>query len=64
MNLANLKQFVLWRGEKRLVVGEEDLQTSKIAAVFKVGITLFDIINYCEVGKRRSFVSSSRSTDL
>lgn len=31
-----LKQFVLWRGAKRIVVGEEDLQTSKISSVFKV----------------------------
>ena len=31
-----LKQFVLWTGAKRIVVGEDDLQTSKISSVFKV----------------------------
>lgn len=31
-----LKQFVLWRGAKRIVVSEDDLQTSKISSVFKV----------------------------
>ena len=36
MDVPLFKQFVLWRGEKRLVVGEEDLQTSKISSVFKV----------------------------
>ena len=30
------KQFVLWRGGRRLAVGEEDLQTNRIASVFKV----------------------------
>ena len=36
MDLGPLKQFVLWRGEKRIVMGEEDLQISKISSVFKV----------------------------
>ena len=36
MDLGPLKQFVLWRGEKRLVMGEDDLQISKISSVFKV----------------------------
>lgn len=36
MDLGPLKQFVLWRGEKRLVMGEVDLQISKISSVFKV----------------------------
>ena len=30
------EQFVLWRGAKRIVVGEDNLQTSKISSVFKV----------------------------
>ena len=33
---ALFKQFILWRGERRLVVGEEDLHTNRIASVFKV----------------------------
>ena len=36
MDVPLFKQFVLWRGEKGLVVGEADLQTSKISSVFKV----------------------------
>ena len=36
MDLGPLKQFVLWRGEKRIVMGEDDLQISKISSVFKV----------------------------
>jgi len=28
MDIPLLKQFVLWRGEKRIVVGEGDLQTA------------------------------------
>ena len=36
MDLGPLKQFDLWRGEKRLVMGEDDLQISKISSVFKV----------------------------
>ena len=36
MDVPLFKQFVLWRGERRLVVGEEDLQTNRIASVFKV----------------------------
>ena len=34
MDLGPLKQFVLWRGEKRLVMGEDDLQIRKISSVF------------------------------
>ena len=34
MDVPLLKQFVIWRGEKRIVVG--DVQTSKISSVFKV----------------------------
>ena len=30
------KQFVLWRGERRLVLGEEGLHTNRIALVCKV----------------------------
>ena len=30
------KQFVLWRGKRRLVLGEEDLHTNRIASVCKV----------------------------
>ena len=36
MDVPLLKQFVLWRGDKRIVVGDEDLQTAKISSVFKV----------------------------
>ena len=31
MDVPLLKQFVLWRGDKQIVVGEEDLQTAKIS---------------------------------
>ena len=34
------KQFVLWRGERRLVLGEEDLHTNRIASVCKRGVNL------------------------
>ena len=40
MDIPLLKQFVLWRGDKRIVVGEEDLQTAKISSVFKVSTFL------------------------
>ena len=36
MDVPLFKQFVLWRGERKLVVGEEDLQTNRIASIFKV----------------------------
>ena len=35
MDVPLLKQFALWRGKKRFVVGEEDLQTNKISSVVK-----------------------------
>jgi len=34
MDVPNFKRFVLWRGDKRIVVGEEELQTTKISSVF------------------------------
>ena len=36
MDVPLSKQFVLWRGDKRFVVGEEDVQAAKISSVFKV----------------------------
>ena len=45
MDLPVLKQFVLWRGEKKLVVGEEDLQISKSFLVLKVSTAIwFNIV--------------------
>ena len=44
MDIPLFKQFVLWRGDKRIVVGEEDLQTAKISSVFKVSTF------YCKAG--------------
>ena len=44
MVIPLFKWFVLWRGDKRIVVGEEDLQTAKISSVFKVSTF------YCKVG--------------
>ena len=38
MDVPLFKQFVLWIGERKLVVGEEDLQTNRIASVFKVTV--------------------------
>ena len=40
------KQFILWRGDKQIVVGEEDLQTAKISSVLKVSSF------YCNKGRR------------
>ena len=40
MVIPLFKWFVLWRGDKRIVVGEEDLQTAKISSVFKVSTIL------------------------
>ena len=36
MDVPLSKQFVLWRGDKRFVVGEEDVQAAKISSLFKV----------------------------
>ena len=44
MDIPLFKRFVLWRGDKRIVVGEEELQTAKISSVFKVSTF------YCKVG--------------
>lgn len=46
MDVPLFKQFVLWRGERRLVVGEEDLQTNRIASVFKVSAAKL-VIPFC-----------------
>ena len=45
MDVPLLKQFVLWRGDKRIVVGDEDLQTTKISSVFNRVSTF-----YCKIG--------------
>ena len=44
MDVPLFKQFVLLRGERRLVVGEEDLQTNRIASVFKVSVAKLVIL--------------------
>jgi len=36
MDVPLFQQFVLWRRERRLVVGEKHLQTNRIASAFKV----------------------------
>ena len=38
------KQFVLWRGERRLVLGEEDLHTNRIASVCKRSANLLFLL--------------------
>ena len=45
MDVPLSQQFVLWRGNKRIAVGEEDLQTAKISSVFKVSFF------HCKVGR-------------
>ena len=36
MDLLLLKQFFLWRGDKKIVLDEKNLQTANISSVFKV----------------------------
>ena len=36
MDVPLFKQFVLWRGKRRLVESEDHLQTNRIASAFKV----------------------------
>jgi len=56
MDVPLLKQFVLWSGDKRIVVGDEDLQTAKISSVFKVSTF------YCKVG--HSYYESFKVTSV
>ena len=56
MDIPLFKRFVLWRGDKRIVVGEEELQTAKISSVFKVSTF------YCKVG--HSYFESFKVTSV
>ena len=49
MVIPLFKWFVLWRGDKRIVVGEEGLRTAKISSVFKVSTFYYKVgHNYYE----------------
>ena len=56
MDLLLLKQFFLWRGDKKIVLDEKNLQTANISSVFKVSTF------YCKV--RKTVESTKVTLDL
>jgi len=64
MDIPLLKQFVLWRGEKRIVVGEEDLQTAKISSVLKVGLSETIVVQFAKMMKEEISISSTKELKI